>query len=360
MVCHWLANSLSSGYIIYFSRSISSISGQFMSCPVAIVVGLFFVRPFARSNLSYGSCYKCLGFSLIFALHTWRANVILVIKLENTHLATFVWCFMYLFCNNSCVVSFLGTTLSPNLLLLKMVPFGYVKWEELKINTENESTYKSSVPFDLISCTHGCTFITNNCDIDMLKGKRGCMILFFWKQACRAYMLTHLIKLRVSLFYCVFDDFFLLNLTGLSLKSQDSGFNCIISNVWLYCSFVMEYDIHTLLDTATCLWSHSLDSFLILNCYDLWSITICECSIFSVSLSLSLPPPLRLSLSLLIPFPTAWHTDQHVCVSRLGRDKRGGSLEMTEARGRPEKWITTLLPCFSLPLPTRLRLALFP
>ena len=36
---------------------------------------------------------------------------------------------------------------------------------------------------------------------------------------------------------------------GLSLKSQE--LTAIFLAVRLYCSFVMEYDIHTLLDTAT-------------------------------------------------------------------------------------------------------------
>ena len=36
---------------------------------------------------------------------------------------------------------------------------------------------------------------------------------------------------------------------GLSLKSQE--LTALFLAVRLYCSFVMEYDIHTLLDTAT-------------------------------------------------------------------------------------------------------------
>lgn len=40
-----------------------------------------------------------------------------------------------------------------------------------------------------------------------------------------------------------------LNLAGLSLKTQD--LTALFLAVRLYCSFVMEYDIHTVLDTAT-------------------------------------------------------------------------------------------------------------
>jgi ER lumen protein retaining receptor len=40
-----------------------------------------------------------------------------------------------------------------------------------------------------------------------------------------------------------------LHLAGLSLKSQD--LTALFLAVRLYCSFVMEYDIHTILDTAT-------------------------------------------------------------------------------------------------------------
>jgi hypothetical protein len=39
------------------------------------------------------------------------------------------------------------------------------------------------------------------------------------------------------------------HLAGLSLKSQD--LTALFLAVRLYCSFVMEYDIHTILDTAT-------------------------------------------------------------------------------------------------------------
>jgi hypothetical protein len=42
---------------------------------------------------------------------------------------------------------------------------------------------------------------------------------------------------------------FLLNHAGLSLKSQD--LTALFLAVRLYCSFVMEYDIHTVLDSAT-------------------------------------------------------------------------------------------------------------
>jgi len=38
-------------------------------------------------------------------------------------------------------------------------------------------------------------------------------------------------------------------MTGLSLKSQE--LTALFLAVRLYCSFVMEYDIHTILDTAT-------------------------------------------------------------------------------------------------------------
>ena len=38
----------------------------------------------------------------------------------------------------------------------------------------------------------------------------------------------------------------------------------------------------------------------------------------------------------------------------------GGRLEIVEVQGRPEECIATLLPCFSLLLPTHLRVALFP
>ena len=40
-----------------------------------------------------------------------------------------------------------------------------------------------------------------------------------------------------------------VSLSGLSLKSQD--LTALFLAVRLYCSFVMEYDIHTILDTAT-------------------------------------------------------------------------------------------------------------
>jgi hypothetical protein len=39
-----------------------------------------------------------------------------------------------------------------------------------------------------------------------------------------------------------------VSLSGLSLKSQD--LTALFLAVRLYCSFVMEYDIHTILDTA--------------------------------------------------------------------------------------------------------------
>lgn len=41
----------------------------------------------------------------------------------------------------------------------------------------------------------------------------------------------------------------IVSLAGLSLKSQD--LTALFLAVRLYCSFVMEYDIHTVLDTAT-------------------------------------------------------------------------------------------------------------
>jgi hypothetical protein len=41
----------------------------------------------------------------------------------------------------------------------------------------------------------------------------------------------------------------MLPVAGLSLKSQE--LTAIFLAVRLYCSFVMEYDIHTVLDTAT-------------------------------------------------------------------------------------------------------------
>ena len=42
---------------------------------------------------------------------------------------------------------------------------------------------------------------------------------------------------------------FAFHVAGLSLKSQD--LTALFLAVRLYCSFVMEYDIHTILDTAT-------------------------------------------------------------------------------------------------------------
>lgn len=57
------------------------------------------------------------------------------------------------------------------------------------------------------------------------------------------------ISLTLSYFILIASFSIICVVAGLSLKSQD--LTAIFLAVRLYCSFVMEYDIHTLLDMAT-------------------------------------------------------------------------------------------------------------
>lgn len=58
-------------------------------------------------------------------------------------------------------------------------------------------------------------------------------------------------KLKGMIFFFLFFVLMMVmnDVTGLSLKSQE--LTAIFLAVRLYCSFVMEYDIHTILDLAT-------------------------------------------------------------------------------------------------------------
>lgn len=67
---------------------------------------------------------------------------------------------------------------------------------------------------------------------------------------CYFWIKKDIYKLKVMIFLFVFVLMMVMNdVTGLSLKSQE--LTAIFLAVRLYCSFVMEYDIHTILDLAT-------------------------------------------------------------------------------------------------------------
>lgn len=100
-------------------------------------------------------------------------------------------------------------------------------------------------------------------------------------------------------------------IVGLSLKSQE--LTALFLAVRLYCSFVMEYDIHTLLDLATLgatLWviymmryklrssyMEEKDNFAIHHVVRFSLISSCYCTMISLSTP-SLPPSPLSKLSL--------------------------------------------------------------